>query len=410
MITDVLDEGDNCAVILRERTLRLMFDRTAPVKTPYEKFSRNVLYVLRNPERQEAVLPNNDNDPDMSAVFGSAQRLSIHSIRLEYGGNGKHGDQGPRLDANWLAGAELVRVEAVKARYFEKNLVADGVLLSKSGGLYSTGQKSKAEIDAALDKIQYPENPTEQAVREYIRAIARASEGQHSWSDRDRQVMLLQKVGPEHVRLLFEEIPDSHHLYYAALPLITEADKAWVIEHLRAFPWLVKAVWQNNWTADAHDLLVRGVKEQWEDLPSEWFKAAASFRDPATYDDLVDFFVRRDDRDNNFKVLQGLEGIDLDAVVARAWQNAKYGSEYETYEMVPIAINYGHLDALRIGVLDILADPDGCNWSHRQISEAVTARTGVGGADADIVAWYRANEGKLAFDRETRMFKVTGTP
>lgn len=410
VITDVLDGGDNCAVILRERTLRLMFDRTAPVKNPYAKLSRNVLYVLRNPARQEAVLPNDDNDPDMSDVFSRDQRLSIHSMRLEYGGSDKHGNRGIRLDANWLAGAELVRVEAVKAHYFEKTLVAEGVLLRKSGGLHSAGQTSKAEIDAALDKIQYPENPTEPAVRAYIRAIARASEGQRSWSDRDRQVALLQKVGPEYVRLLFEEIPDSYHLRPAALPLITEADKAWVIENLRAFPWLVKAVWRNNWMAEAHDVLVRGVKEQWEDVPSEWFKAAASFQDPATYDDLVNFFVSQDDRDDNFKVLQGLEGMDLDAGVARAWQNAKYGSEYETYEMVPIAIHYGHLDALRMGVLDILADPEECNWSHRQICEAVTARTGVGGSDADIVAWYRANEGQLVFDRNTRMFKVVGMP
>ena len=410
VITDVLDEGASCAVILRERTLRLRFDRTAPAKTPYDKFSRNVLYVLRNPASGEAVLPNDDTDPDVGDVLGGAQRLSIHSIRLEYGGDDGHGNHGPRLDAAWLAGAELVRVEAVKTDYFQKDLVADGLLLSKSGGYFSSTEKSKAEVDDALDKIQYPENPTEPALREYIRAIDRASEGQRSWSERDRQVAMLQKVGPGNVRLLFEEIPESYHLRYAALPLITAADKAWVIENLRQYPWLVKAVWQNNWTADARDVLVRGVRELWEDIPTEWFKAVASFHDPATYGDLVNFFAIRDDRADNFKILQGLEGIDLKDAVARAWQNARCGSEYETHEMLPIAINYGHLDALRIGIRDLLGNPEESDWRRQQVREAVKARTGMTGTDEEIVAWYRANEGKLVFDQETQMYRVAEQP
>ena len=410
VITDVLDEGASCAVILRERTLRLMFDRTAPARNSYEALARNVLYVLRNPARQEAALPKDDNNPGMGDVLGGAQRLSIHSIRLEYGGDDGRGNHGLRLDADWLAGAELVRVEAVKTAYFEKDLVAEGLLLSKSEGYFSSGEKSKAEVDDALDKVQYPENPTEPAVREYIRAIDRASEGQRSWSERDRQVAMLQKVGSEHVRLLFEEIPESYHLRYAALPLVTTADKTWVIEHLRQYPWLVKAVWQNNWTADARDVLVRGVREQWEDIPTEWFKAVASFRDPATYGDLANFFAIRDDRDDNFKILQGLEGIDLKAAVARAWQNARCGNEYETHEMVPIAINYGHLDALRIGIRDLLDNPEESNWRRQQVREAVKARTGMTGTDEEIVAWYRANEGKLVFDQDTQMYRVPDKP
>ena len=66
-------------------------------------------------------------------------------------------------------------------------------------------------------------------------------------------------------------------------------------------------------------MLMRGVNEQWEDFPSAWFKAVASFKDPSTYSGLVDYFASRRDRDENYKVLQGLDGIDLDAAVARAW-------------------------------------------------------------------------------------------
>ncbi len=160
----------------------------------------------------------------------------------------RHGRPGPVLDAEWLAGAELVRVEAVKVDHFQKTLVAEDIRLGSSSRSYSMEKKSKAEIDAALDQVRFPENVTEQTVREYIQAIAEATEGQHSWSSRDRQVAMLQKVGPEHVQLLFEEMPDSYHLQFAVPPLIGEAQKAWVIENLRRHPWLVDVVWKNNWT------------------------------------------------------------------------------------------------------------------------------------------------------------------
>ena len=38
------------------------------------------------------------------------------------------------------------------------------------------------------------------------------------------------------------------------------------------------------------------------------------------------------------------------------------------------------------------------------------ARTGMTGTDEEIVAWYRANEGKLVFDQETQMYRVAEQP
>jgi hypothetical protein len=406
VITDVLQEGDGCAVILRERTLRLQFDRSAPAKNAYDPREKNVLYLLRNPARRELVLPNDNYDPDMSGVLAAAQRLNIRSTRLAFGGNDGHGRQGPVLDKDWLAGAELVRIEAVKVDQFQKDLVAEDLRLGTSPQSYPSENKSKAEVAAALDLIAYPENPTEESVRAYIRAIREATEGQHAWSQDDRQVAMLQKVGPEHVRMLFEEIPDSYHLRYAAPPLMDEAHKPWVIANLREYPWLADVVWKNNWTAEAREVLVRGVREQWNDLPNVWFKAVASFRDPATYGDLVNFFVSRRDRDENYATLRELDGIDLDAAVDRAWKNAKYDDEYQAREMIPIAIAYGHLDALRMGILDVLGNSEAGGNSKRGVRTAVKEHAGIEGTDEELITWFRENGGRLSFDRATKMFRI----
>ena len=410
VITDVLEESSGCAVILRERTLKLMFDRAAQRENTFAGRERNVLYVLRNRTHKEVALPDDDDDPNLRAAISGQQRLDIHSTRLRFGGGGRSGSRGSRLDKEWLAGAELVRVDAVQVDRFHKELVAEDLRLDGGDRSYSPSDMSPAEIDAALDRIAYPEEPTEESVREYIRAIREATAGQHSWSPDDRQVAMLQKVGPEHVRLLFEEGIASYHLRYAAPPLLDESHKAWVIANLRQHPWLADVVWKNNWTAEAHDVLVRGMQEQWADLPIDWFKAVASFREPATYGGLTDYFATRRNRAQSYKVLQDLEGIDLDVAVARAWRNAKYGGDYEAREMIPIAIAHGQPDALRAGILDVLGDPEASQHVRKRVREAVTAHAGIEGTDEEITAWYRANEGRIGFDRESRRFRVGETP
>ncbi len=78
--------------------------------------------------------------------------------------------------------------------------------------------------------------------------------------------------------------------------------------------------------------------------------------------------------------------------------------------MIPIAIAHGQLDALRLGVLEVLGDPDVSSHTRRLVRDAVKEHAGVEGTDEEIVAWYRANEGNLSFDRGTKMFQVAATP
>jgi len=189
VITDVLEDATGCSVILQERTLNLLFDKSAKRQNQFDRNSEKVLYLLRNSAEKELALPDDDFDPNFGMMFGNNQRLNIHSIRLKFGEEGR----GRELSPEWLADAELVRVEAVKVDQFSKEMTEEVRLdMSSSSSSYSSGNKSKEEVAAELDKISLPENPTREDVRVYIRAIDQASKGTCRWGSNDRQVAMYQ--------------------------------------------------------------------------------------------------------------------------------------------------------------------------------------------------------------------------
>jgi len=262
--------------------------------------------------------------------------------------------------------------------------------------------KTKEQVAEELGRIQLPENPSPEDVREYIQAIDQASSGQQRWGSDDRQVAMLKEIGPEHALLLAETTPDSYYLRFALPALITNEHQAWVLDHLRAYPWLAEVVWKNGWTEAARPVLLRGLKERWDDLPQAWIKAVASFEDPATYHDLVNYLVNGDNREATYRLLSKLPEIDLDDAVSRAWKNAKYEPDYKTRELLPVAIAHGHIDALRIGILDVLGSSPG----DAGIRKAIRKHTGLDLPDDEIRDWFRANEKKLRFDNSTGLYRV----
>ncbi|MDD2241110.1 MAG: hypothetical protein PHO14_03740 [Kiritimatiellae bacterium] len=403
VITDVLEDPTGRAVILRERTLTLLLDRQA-MRARNRAGSARVTYLLRNQAQRELVLSEKDVGHSINMMARAVQRLSIRSVRLKFGDD--EGGLAALFTPEWLAGAELVRVEAVPVGTLTRELKAGDVKLSGSSRRMFAKSKTPEEVTAALDRIQLPENPTEDDIRVYIRAVRDASAGQREWGPRDRQVGMLQKIGSAHLELLVEEDPDSHYLSHVVPALITEEHQAWVVEHLRMYPWLAKVVWKNEWTEAARPELIKGLRQQRRHLPSVWIKAVASFEDPATYDDLVDYFVSQENRENTYQVLSRLEDIDLDAAVARAWKNARFESDRQTANMIPIAIAHGHEDALRIGILDGLGDTPKRFFGRQAIRHAVEAHTEATGTDQELADWYQANKLRLVFDPQAQKFRV----
>lgn len=395
VITDVLEDPAGCSVILRERTLRLMFDRSASGKDPFG--SSSVLYVLRNPARREIALPADDFGGSFDLASAGRQRLTVRSVRLKYGE-----DRRDQITPEWLADAELVRVEAVRIGQADKTLQETGLRLESRFRGRSAGMKTEEQVSEDLNRIQWPEHPAPEDVREYIQAIDRASSGQQRWGSDDRQVAMLKKIGSEHALLLAETTPDSYYLRFALPALITDEHQTWVMDHLRAYPWLAEVVWKNGWAEAARPVLLRGLKERWDDLPQAWIKAVASFEDPATYQDLVNYFVNGDNREATYRLLRKLPGIDLDDAVSQAWKNAKYEPDFKTRDLLPVAIAHGHIDALRIGILDM---PDS-SFGDDSIRKTIREHTGLDLPDDEIQDWFRENEKKLRFENTTRLYRV----
>jgi len=305
-----------------------------------------------------------------------------------------------------MANAELVRMEAVRVDQFEKELNVDSVQLKGRSSHYSFTRKTVEEIQTELDAITFPEGGDIEALRTYIRAISKATEGTRSWRHTDRQIAMLQKVGSEHLDLLVEEYSHSYHLRTALPKMVDSSHKDFVIQHLDEFPWLAGSVLKHEWSEAARDILIRGIARQSDNLNTEWFKAVAAFEDPSTYDDLVTYFVQQDHNERTYRVLKQINGIDLDKAVARAWKTARYGYDYEVRYMIPIAIAHGHIDALGQGIENYIVDAGSNSHSKKQIRNVVKKHTGLTGSDEEIAAWFKDNKEALTFDKGTGMYQA----
>lgn len=420
VIMNILEEEDNFGVILRERSLNLQFDRSKHSSSFLSPRNRNVLYVLRNNDRREFLIPEIDFASGFGGSLGfrSKKLLNMESFRLDYILN-LRGMDDTQLYKEWLAGAELVRIEAIKVDQFKANMTMDGLFLKSSSPPRLERTKTREQVSAELAKIELPENPTEEETRQYVHAIAKASEELNTFGSNDRQIAMLQKIDPRYLHMIFEELPkESFHLQYATLPMAGEANKDWIINHLYDYPWLVGAVWKNDWVEDARDQLLRVFREKRGQLrsggympgnywnqPDVWLLAVASLDDPTTYAELVDYFVNEHKRLQNYRVIKELDKIDLDQTIARAWKIAKFEDTQEMMRMIPIAISHGEIDALRSGILDVLNGHEKEDHLIKHVRNAVWRYTGQEISDEELAAWFRSNAATLAFDREAKLFR-----
>jgi hypothetical protein len=118
-IYDVLKKDNAVSVVLHEKIINLLFDRRVK-KVSRVDISRNMyseynpVYLLVNKERREAFLPEaggNINANVMDAL--GPMRLRTKSKLFDFTDINSRNDILPKIDDEWLAGAELVRMNAV---------------------------------------------------------------------------------------------------------------------------------------------------------------------------------------------------------------------------------------------------------------------------------------------------------
>jgi len=259
----------------------------------------------------------------------------------------------------------------------------------------------------ALEKIKLPENPTPDQVRQYVEAIREASRDQRRWSTSDPQVEMLTRLGPDNFPIILESVRrdtrNTFHLREVLERLARPEHKELVLEALPEIEALVEVVIDNNWLEDARETLIERVRARPDYLPIKWVKAVASFKDPETYDDLVEYFVFCNMPSMVHPVLKEIPELELDEAVERAWQRAKFGHTGMVTMMVPIAIEYGYPDALEQAVRDI-DETSGIRVFNAR--DLVLKFTDARGSNEEIRKWYEENKDRLVFDPDRRRFVV----
>lgn len=264
----------------------------------------------------------------------------------------------------------------------------------------------------ALDKIKFPENKTKDALKKYIRDILDISKNQNTFSPNDPQVSLLAKVGEENIDLLIEasvKAPwERYHVTQAIIRLASPRSKQKIIDALPGNYELIKAVVRNGWEAEVKDLLVEELKKKSyfpgdKYIPEEWVTAVAEFKDPSTYDALINHFVNGGSRYPTYEIIKDLPGIKLDTHVQEAWENSLNSHEWERVGMAIVAVEYGQKEALQV-LIDNLNSPQFEYYSSK-MRYAIIKHTEAWGSNSDLIEWYKSNKGNLVFDKKNRKFR-----
>jgi hypothetical protein len=417
-ITGVLRQADGVDIILREREPSLLIDRANRLR-PYRDpgLGSRTVYVLCNKKRNEAVLQKGDSFRMGSFMLVGESRLVSRSVRLSFGPEPQVNRLTPDLNAEWLADAELVRLDLAPVQEFSTRLVVKNLRLNGKNGSKEHPAAAEAK-PAPLPNIELPENATKEQVKEYINAVLITGQRRKKFKADDPQVGMLVKVGAQNLEALLEvrsTLGSGHSLYWyagdalvgyldaAIKQLARPEDKDLIIRALPSDHNLAEVVLEKGLQAEARETLITELSHKGEGLPPSWIEAVASLQDPATYPELKAYFVRGGNPQSTFAILRKLPGIKLADAVDEAWKKAKY-NEWWASDMCGIAAEFGHADALQTAANILRTTPRDDYRSEAR--EALKKFTPASGDDAALLAWFDANRDKLVFDPQERKFIV----
>ena len=284
----------------------------------------------------------------------------------------------------------------------------DGIDFVSADGFAAKGPNMKK-----LRDIQFPQNQTEEALREYINEILLASRDQNSLSSNDPQNGMLCKVGPEHLDLLVGSLDASQfgmgemYLINAIGRLANTEHKNMILEELPLHHELIGTVLQHGWESDAKDILLDELESNSPCLSPDWIRAVVELNDPTTYPVLASYFINGDGHASTFEVIRDLPITDLPSCVDQAWEKSKHQDKWETQSMAPFAAEYGHLDALD-ELFNILADntSDDNRYYRPEVRSALLRLLDFRGSNDELVQWYNANKDRLVFDPARNKYVV----
>lgn len=266
-------------------------------------------------------------------------------------------------------------------------------------------KKEKPDLEL-LAKIALPKNPTKQQARDYINAIVLVSKNQQNYQAADPQVTMLAAVGHDHIDELILAMRGNDytqtHTITAIKMLVSDGDKAMIINSLYDHPKLVEVVMARGWVADAQEVLIRKLRESPGYLPTEWIAAVASLNNPSTYGDLTNFFMNGSNKRITYRFISRLPGIDLTQAAPIAWEKTRKDN-YEIGGVTEAALSVGYLPALDFVVESLDAVQQAYEYNPRALMYQYTAQQGT---NEELKKWHAANRSNLAFDAQLKRFVV----
>ena len=161
-----------------------------------------------------------------------------------------------------------------------------------------------------------------------------------------------------------------------------------------------------GWEKDAKDLIIQELKNNRNNLPSEWIEAAASFNEPKTYPDLIEFFINGRNPSVTYKAIRKIPGIELKEAVSKMWDKKRLSSfSWEKDDAAMVAVEWGHLDALTY-LINRPKQPQLNQHLSGEIKNAVWQATGQSGSPEELAKWLKENSDKLTFDEKTGKYAV----
>ncbi len=289
-------------------------------------------------------------------------------------------------------------------------------LLSASNNQGSSNNRG-ANVEKLLG-INLPDDPTTKDVKLYIQKIKTATEGQRSYSHNDPQVAMYMEVGKEHIPELINALSTrgshssaNYHLLPAIEKLMSESDKALIIESLSKHPYLIRIITNNGWEEDARDTLLYELKSEYR-LSTDWVKAVAALREPESYPLLRQYFISGESRYQTYDAIKDLPIEDLKGAVNEAWIEGKYGHEYSRQRLADIAVTYGNVAALEY-LIHALNFPSS-NSSYARLNTTsrfiVLGLLDVKKSNEELATWFATNKEQIKFDPASRRFIIENDP
>jgi hypothetical protein len=166
VVYDILERPNAISVIINEKKINLLFDRSTKKKSrsdmAQDMFSEyNHVYLIVNKKRHEAFLAEEGADlyANMMAAYGPT-RLEAVAKQFDFTNLNDRSGPLPKIDKEWLANAELVKIDAVKIGTAQINFTVEGFSLPSQSTATS---EEFDEIDRRLRmqdkqmKERYPE-------------------------------------------------------------------------------------------------------------------------------------------------------------------------------------------------------------------------------------------------------------